>query len=337
VNRDPAASRDRVFDLALVAIAFALFVTVIYVSMLAAYQHGDRSVFPDWRTYSAAVHRWLEHEPIFAAQQLAGPYQLPDVLLVGYAYPPPSLFFFLPFASYPWGLVAYLIANLGGLVCVLWAMVSRWWPRRRLRVFAFVLAGLAAWPPFSDGVTAANVNIGIAALVGVVALGLPPTMSGVIGAVAGLVKVFPGASAIATSDRKMHATIVAATIAAAFALLSLPLIGINAWIQFPQALANGVPDCTRGREFGPACLLTPVVGVQVAKWTCLAVGVVATLSLVRLRDPLAMAAMLTVTIMAPAYDLHLHYWILVYVLLVAIAARATATRARGPRDVAAAV
>ena len=34
-----------------------------------------------------------------------------------------------------------------------------------------------------------------------------------------------------------------------------------------------------------------------------------------------MASLFTIAVMAPAYDLHLHYWTLVYVLGIAVVAR----------------
>ena len=180
-------------DLLLLGIAIALLVTVLEARLISGYRFGGaHSAFFDWWTYSAAVDRWLAGQPIFAPEQLAGPYHLTGVLYVGYAYPPASVPLFWPFASFPVGLVVFQTLNVGSLLCVLWAMASRWWPRSRVRAFAFLLAGLAAWPPFGDGVQAANVNIGIAAIVGLVALGVSDRAMGPIAGFLAVLKVFAG-------------------------------------------------------------------------------------------------------------------------------------------------
>ena len=97
----------------------ACFVGVLRAGLLLA--PSDR-VFVDWITYANAVDRFVSGQSLFAPQQLSGPYFLPDVVRAGYAYPPPSIFVFMPFATYPVGLIGWIVLNVGLLVTGLLAV-----------------------------------------------------------------------------------------------------------------------------------------------------------------------------------------------------------------------
>jgi hypothetical protein len=185
----------------------------------------------------------LASQPIYAAAQVSGPYRLTDVVLIGYAYPPPSVVAFLPFASYPVGLALFLTVNLGLLFTAVWAIVSRAWPAYRLPIFAVVLAVLARNAAFIDGVLAANVNVGLAGVIGWVALGSTSRIAGVVGGVAALVKVFPGVVAL-SERRKLRGALVATGVVAIISIATLPFVGVGSWLDFARSLLNARPDCS---------------------------------------------------------------------------------------------
>ena len=271
----------------------------------------------DWRTYADATERMLSGQPIFAAAQLNGPYQLTKVVLIGYAYPPPSAVLFLPFVSYPFGLAAFLTLNLGLLFTAMWAIITTAWRTYRVPIFAVALIALALNAPFEDGLISANVNLGLAGLVGWVAVGL--SSPGVVGGIGAIVKVFPGALAL-TGTRKVRDLGIAIAVAGGVSLITLPLVGIGSWTDFVRAMTSAVPDCYPGND-SIACTVGPVIGLTNATLLgyglCLAAG----LAMFLVRDRLRLAILATIVILAPTTNLHPHYWLIVYVVGLAAAGR----------------
>ena len=98
-----AAAADRLGWLALL-LAAAICCFMVFTTMVVFTPVGR--AFADWLTYVHAVERLLAGNPIYPAEQLSGPYVLPNVTLFGYAYPPSSVPLFIPFASWPFGLWA---------------------------------------------------------------------------------------------------------------------------------------------------------------------------------------------------------------------------------------
>ena len=286
--------------------------------------------FVDWRTYENAVARLLAGGPIYAPQQLSGPYHLTDMLLVGYAYPPASVPLMIPFQGYPFGLAAWITVNLGALLTALWAIASRAWPAYRLLAFALALAGLAMFPPFLAGMIAMSTNIGLAGAIGWVAVGLTARQAGVAGGVLAVLKVFAGSVTFGSPERKTTAFLTAVAVVAALALVTLPIVGPGSWLDFGTALIGAVPDCS-GFNVSIACTLGGTIGLGLGSLVGILVGGLAVAGMLVCRQPYLLSILAAIAVMAPANNLHIHYWTIGYVLVVASLARLTVlARARTP-------
>ena len=286
--------------------------------------------FVDWRTYENAAARLLAGEPIYAHQQLAGTYHLTDMLLIGYAYPPASVPLLIPFQGYPFGLAAWITVNLGALLTALWAIASRAWPTYRLLAFALALAGLAMFPPFLAGMIAMSTNIGLAGAVGWVAVGLTARQAGVLGGVLAILKVFAGALTFGSPEGKARAFATAIAVVAALTLVTLPLVGIQGWLDFATALTGAEPDCS-GFNVSIACTLGLTIGLGWGSLVGVLVGGLAVVGMLVCRQPYLLCVLAAVAVMAPANNLHIHYWTIGYVVVVASLARLTVlARSRTP-------
>jgi hypothetical protein len=270
----------------------------------------------DWHTYVNAFDRMAGGAGIYAPEQLTGPYELTHTVLIGYAYPPASVLLFAPFLSYPFGLVAWLTLNLGLLLTAMWALISRAWPTHRAVVFAVALGGLAFYDPFRDGMISANVNVGIAGLIGWIAYGLRPGAAGILGSLGAIVKVFSGVVTLATPVQKRRSIVIAAVATVAVGVITLPIVGAQSWVDFVRALSSAQPDCS-GFNISIACELAPSIGSGAGSLVGIAVGALAALALLAVREPFWMACLAAVAVMAPANNLHLSYWTIAYVLMVA--------------------
>lgn len=278
--------------------------------------------FVDWRTYENAAQRMLAGAPIYPQQQLTGPYHLTEVLLIGYAYPPASVPLMLPFQGYPFGLAAWITANLGLLLTSLWAIVSQAWPTYRLFAFALALAGLAMFSPFLAGMIAMSTNIGLAGAIGWVAVGLTTPQAGALGGLLAILKVFAGAVTFGAVEGKARAVVIAAGVTGVLVLLTLPLVGTVSWLDFATALTRAVPDCS-GFNVSIACTLGPAIGLEWGSIVGIGIGGLAVLGMLAVRQPYLLSVLAAIAVMAPANNLHIHYWTIAYVLAVASLARLT--------------
>jgi hypothetical protein len=276
----------------------------------------DPGPWVDWRTYVSAFDRMASGAGIYAPEQLTGPYELTHTVLIGYSYPPASVLLFAPFLSYPFGLVAWLTLNLGLMLTAMWALISRAWPTHREVIFAVALGALAFYPPFRDGMVSANVNVGIAGLIGWIAYGLRPGAAGALGSLAAVTKVFSGVVALATPIQKRRSIVVGVVVTAAVCLITLPIVGAQSWADFARALSSARPDCS-GFNISIACQLEPSIGSGPGTLVGIAIGALAALILLAVREPFWMACLAAVAVMAPASNLHLSYWTIAYVLVVA--------------------
>jgi hypothetical protein len=313
-----------------VAVILATILLVGTLVSLIPQVAGWPGPFVDWRTYANAAARLLAGEPIYATQQLTGPYHLTEVLLIGYAYPPASVPLMIPFQGYPFGLAAWTTVNLGALLTALWAIVSRAWPTYRLLAFSLALAGLAMFPPFLAGMIAMSTNIGLAGAIGWVAVGLTARQAGVFGGILGILKVFAGALTFAGVDDKTRSLAFALLVAASLTLVTVPIVGLGSWQDFAMALTGAVPDCS-GFNVSIACTLGPTVGLWWGSVIGVLVGGLAVLGMLACRQPYLLSVLAAIAVMAPANNLHIHYWTIAYVLVVASLARlAVLARQRTP-------
>jgi hypothetical protein len=323
-----ASAADRLGWLA-VALA-GLLCTFVTISTIVAFAPVGRT-FADWLTYVHAVERLLAGLPIYAPEQLAGPYVLVGVTLFGYAYPPSSVPLFIPFATYPVGLVAWLTVNVGLLVTGVVAILKRERGRVRPLDLAAALLVLAFFPGFAEGVAFGNASVGLAGFLAwawVIGRG-----HAAVGGLAGLgatIKLVPGVLIFWSTPRTFPGVVfAAAAVAGALFILTLPLVGLGAWADYVTALSYSEPACGVDVPVSIACLLTPVVGVAAAKLAGILLAIAAGIGAVVVRPPLVSFALVVVAWLAPVTDLHAHYLLVIYVLAVVAAARWLQRRTAG--------
>ena len=315
-----ALAADRLGWVALVlAIVMCAFVTI---STMAVFAPVGRT-FADWLTYVHAAERVLAGAPIYPPEQLSGPYVLPTVTLFGYAYPPSSVPLFIPFMSYPLGLLAWLTLNVGLLMTGLYAVLGRELGRVRPLAFAFVLLGLALLRGFGDGVAFGNASVGLAGLLAwcwVIGRGRTPI--GVHAGVGATIKLVPGAL-LFWSTRQTFLRVLLTTLGVGVALLvlTLPLVGIQSWFDYVRALSYSEPACGVDFPTSLACTLQPILGIGTAKVAGIVTALVAGGLAIVARSPLVSFALVVVAWLAPVTDLHFHYLLVVYVLAVVAVAR----------------
>lgn len=313
-----AAAADRLGWIALIlAIAMCAFVTISTIVIFAPVGR----TFADWLTYVHAVERLLAGAPIYPPEQLTGPYVLVNVTLFGYAYPPSSVPLFIPFASYPVGLVAWLTLNVGALITGLYAILRHELGRVRPLEFAVVLLGLTFLRGFAEGVAFGNASVGVAGLLAwcwVIGRGRTPV--GVLAGIGGTIKLVPGMVVFwATRETFPRVLLTVVVVGGALALVTLPLVGIQSWFDYARALSLSVPACGVDPPTSFACNLQPFLGVGPAKLAGIVIALVAGGLAVLARSPLLAFALVVIAWLSPVTDLHYHYLLVVYVLAVVAA------------------
>lgn len=317
----------------IVAMAGAI-CAIVVVSTIIGFAPVGRT-FADWLTYVHAVDRVTSGAPIYAPEQLAGPYVLVGVTLYGYAYPPSSVPLFLPFSSYPIGLVLWLTLNAGALLTGLYAIL-RTELRRHARVeFAVVLVALAFLRGFPEGVAFGNASVAMAGLFAWAwVIGRGKAAVGAFAGIGATIKLVPGVL-VFWSDRRDLARVVAVTAAVAGGLfvLTLPFVGIASWLDYVRALSLSQPACGAEPPVSLACILQPVVGVTIAKLAGIGIALVAGIVAVMTRSALIAFGLLAIAWLAPVTDLHFHYLLVVYVWFVVAGAHWLGRRSVGGGEV----
>jgi hypothetical protein len=287
----------------------------------AKLQAAGQAPFDDWRTYSHAVQRFLSGGPIYAAAQLDGPYQMPRTVNIGYSYPPPSLFLFLPFASEPGGLIAWLVLNATLLISGIAAILRSELRLRLSWALALASVSLGIFYPFANGMAVGNVNVGIAGLFAW--SWVLRNRSAAVGALAGaaaIVKIFPGAIALWPPSREaVRSVATAVVVVMATGAVTLPLFGLSAWSDFFIALQNQEPTC-RNEAVSVACVIGPFVGLGFAKLLGIGLALVLAVLTWFAQSPFVRYACIAGAMLAPVTDGWPHYWLFAYVVVVAGAA-----------------
>jgi hypothetical protein len=272
----------------------------------------------DWLTYANAAERFFTGGRLYDSVQLAGPYLLPHVVLIGYAYPPPSVFLVAPFAGGVTGLVTWPLLNACLLVSGVTAILRVSMRLSLPWALALTAMSLSFYSPFANGMAAGNINVGLAGLF---------AWSWVLherrkwlGAVAGLVsltKVFPG-FLVAWSWRSHGWSQFrdAALVAGGISLVTLPLVGVDSWADFVRAIANAKPGCAP-QTVSFACTLGPVIGSDAARVIGIAIGLAAFAGAMVVRSPFVAFALVGFAMLAPVADMWIHYWLFPYVVIVA--------------------
>jgi hypothetical protein len=272
----------------------------------------------DWQTYANATERFFAGSNLYDGSQLAGPYLLPEVVEVGYAYPPPSVFLFAPFSGGVLGLLAWLSLNACLLVSGVTAIL-----RVSMRLglpWALSLAAisLAVYAPFPNGMSVGNINVGLAGLFAWSwVLHERRKWLGSVAGLAALMKIFPAALvAWAWRSHGWAQFRNAALVAGGISLFTLPLVGVQEWADYLRALTNARPACD-AHTVSFACALGPVIGMGWAQILGILIGLASLAAAMIVRSEFVSFALIALAMLAPVTDIWLHYWLFPYVVVVA--------------------
>jgi hypothetical protein len=297
-------NRPVAFGLIVVTIAAIPFLTDTWTKI-------DAYPLIDFHNYESAARRLVDGGTLYAPWQSA-PYVITAISpSAGFAYAPAAAVFFVPFIGHP---TIWVGLNLVGWVGTLILVAGR-------RLWVVELCLLLAI--FSGGLLEA-LDYGQVTPLVAGALGLAfwrPGIAGPLAALASLTKVSPGLLVLADGRRGI---LRGALFGAAVVLVSLPLVGIDAWRQYAVALVNVRPQC--GSEVVSAtCAIGGQAG-QVAGWALAAGALLASLLVPRYR-PLLFG----VAILLAAPEIRFHYLL---IPIMGLAVTLAHTEARWHRTVA---
>jgi alpha-1,2-mannosyltransferase len=285
----------------------------------------------DFSAYWTAAGNLLHGQPIYQAQQLLGTYSPQQQYL--YLYPPFLAAISTPLAAaFPtdYRAAMWIWAAIGGVVVALVALgIAR---LERLppdgRRLAWVVAAFA-FPPVVGELVMGNVHI---LLLGLLALGWwgvrladrgdgrGELVAGLAIGAATLIKVFPGLIVVwFVLTGRTRAAIWSVIGFAVLAVVTLPLTGLQPWLDYPRVIANLGPPVEAYDTLAPAVWLAGLVGATVARVAVAAVVLGALAWAARRLDDGAGFALAVTGSIAIAPALYHHYLaILVLPLLLAV-------------------
>ena len=227
----------------------------------------------DFSAYWLAGRHLLAGEPIYTAGQLAGPYspQQPFV----YLYPPFLAAGLMPMAAAfsDYRVAMWLWLGIGCLVLGMsvWLLgrLAGGLSRRTL----VILVGLSfALAPVGFELVMGNVHLLLLGLLAGAWLGLRASTrtgdlaAGVLIGTASVIKVFPALLVLwlfLTGRRR--AALIALVASVALVLATLPIVGLQAWLDFPRVLTNLGPPPEPWSSISPTTWLSELVGFTPAR------------------------------------------------------------------------
>jgi hypothetical protein len=234
----------------------------------------------DFSAYWAAADRLLRATGIYTPAQLAGPYA-PQVQYL-YLYPPPLAAAVTPLAAlFPTDYhgAAWVWTGIGA--AVLLGAVLALARSERLAEHLPMLVGRRVWllvaaafvfPPVVGELVIGNVHLVLLGLLTVAWLGVRQgtprgeLAAGIAVGVATVIKVFPGVLLVwFLLTRRYRAAAGVLIGAAAFALLALPITGIDPWTHFPTVLANLSAPSDTTDTLAPTVWLADWIGFTPAR------------------------------------------------------------------------
>jgi glycosyl transferase family 87 len=289
----------------------------------------------DFRFYWTAARQLLDGQSIYSAQQLAGPY--PPQGQEGFLYPPPLAALVTPLARlFPndplpglwiWSGLAAVVLVATVLALARSEDLGARFPIVRGN-WAWLLVGAAfALPPVMDELVNGNVHLFIAGLMAVAWLGLRrhdsagDRAAGIAIGIVTVIKLFPALLLVWLALRGRWRPIGWAMAgAAALSLVTLPITGIQPWLDYPTVLANMGAPIDVSASLSPTVWLEPLLGFGVAR-IVVTVAVLAILAWVARRADERTgyaAAIVLALLVTPALWTH-YLSILVVPLLLALA------------------
>jgi len=275
--------RMQLLVLASVAALVLLFRALQFAGLTSQVQWGY-----DFSFYWDAANHLLHGEPIYSATQLSGPYapQGQD----GFLYPPPLAAAVMPLAAlFPSDsrAAAWIWNGLGAKILV--ASLLALHRSERLGERYPLLAGNGRWllvaaafafPPVIGELVLGNVHLLLLGLLTLAWLGVRrgdsrgEWLAGAAVGLATVIKVFPGVLVIwFLLARRYRAAAGAAVGFGAAALLTLPVTGIQPWLDYPIVLANLSAPADTTDTLAPTVWAAPYLGFTVARILVTAIGI----------------------------------------------------------------
>ena len=325
--REPAFQRIVLVVLAVILVAFRLTQFLVWSTRI---QWGY-----DFSAYWTAASNLLHGLPIYIADQLTGPYAPQRQFL--YLYPPPLAGAVTPFAALIPGdyrVAAWAWAALGFLIVatsVLAVARSLGLPERVRSATGhgpwILLVAALCFPPVVSELVLGNVHVLLLGLLSVAWLGVRRgdgtglRWAGIAVGLAAAVKVFPALLILwflLTGRRRAAVWSVIGGLAAV--VVTLPITGIQPWLDFPSALFNLSAPSDTTDTLAPTVWLASFIGFSTARVvvTVAALGLLAW-SARRLptRQSFALAVLLSLLIAPALYQHYLAITVLPFLLLLA--------------------
>jgi alpha-1,2-mannosyltransferase len=325
--REPAFLRLVLILIAVILVGFRALQFVLFTTQI---QWGY-----DFSAYWSAGLRLLAGEPIYSAEQLAGPYAPQQQYL--YLYPPPLAGFASQWAAFgpadyrlaAWGWTALGAAILATTILAIAraeGLMDR--IRRATGLGRWILVAAAlGFPPVVGELVLGNVHLFLLGLLGLAWLGIREgstrgeRLAGIAIGVAAVIKVFPGIILLwfLLTRRWQGAAFVFVGIVATV-LLSVPFTGTQPWLDYPTVLANlSAPADTRDTlaptvwlaewiGFLPARLIVTGIGLALLAWAALRLST---------RMSFTVAVLVSILVAPALYHHYLAILVLPFLLLLA--------------------
>ena len=286
----------------------------------------------DFSYYWTAARHLLDGLPIYSPAQLAGPYAPQGQL--GFLYPPPLAATVIPitllFPGSPkaaaWIWLAIGAAILAVSVLGLWRAerLGERFPLLRGSGRWLLVAAAFAFPPVVGELVLGNVHLLLLGLLSLAWFGIlrrdgpGDWVSGVAVGVAAIVKVFPIAVLLwFLLTRRFKAAAGVVLGAAVFAAVTLPITGIEPWLQYPTVLSNLSAPSNTTDTLAPTVWLAEFIGFTPARIVVTAIGLaVLGWAAVRLdaRRSFAVAVVVSVLVAPAVYHHYLALLVLPLIL-----------------------
>lgn len=317
--------------LAVLAIAVLVFRAIQFALLTRADQWGY-----DFSFYWTAGAHLLNGEPIYSAAQLAGPYapQGQD----GFLYPPPFAVAAIPLAAlFPadYRAAAWVWWTIGAAILVSATLalhrserLGERYPLLSGRGRWLLIAAVLAFPPVIGELVLGNVHIVLLGLLTAAWLGVRrgdargESVAGAAVGAAAIIKVFPGLLVLWFLVTRRYRAVAGVIVGAAvLALVTVPLTGIEPWLQYPTVLANLSAPVDTTDTLAPTVWLAGPLGFTVARIVVTLAGLAVVAWAARALDATRSFAIAVVVAVLIAPALYHHYLaLLVLPLLLGLSA-----------------
>ncbi len=278
--------------------AFQRFLLILLAVILGLFRLTQFAVFTttidwgyDFSAYWAAAGHLLHGQPIYAADQLSGPYAPQRQFL--YLYPPPLAAAMIPLALIPtdYRTAMWIWAAIGAAILVAGtiAVARSTGLFERIRTATgigpwILLVAVFSFPPVVGELVLGNVHVLLFGLLAIAWLGIRQgdrngeRWAGLAVGLAAVVKIFPALIVVwflLTGRRRAASWFLVG--AAGAILVSLPFTGIGPWLDFPSVLLNLSAPSDTTDTLAPTVWLAGLIGFTWSRIviTAIALGLLA--------------------------------------------------------------